>query len=34
MELWDERTYEETMHSSKETKRWTIREKSGSKYNR
>jgi hypothetical protein len=34
MELWEERTSEERLQSSKETRRWTIGEKSGSKCNR
>jgi hypothetical protein len=34
LELWEERTSEERLQSSKETKRWTTREKSGSKCNR
>jgi hypothetical protein len=34
MELWEERTSEEILQSSKETKRWTTGEKSGSKCNK
>jgi hypothetical protein len=34
LELWEERTSEERLQSSKETKRWTTGEKSGSKCNR
>jgi hypothetical protein len=34
MELWEERTFEERLQSSKETKRWTVGEKAGRKCNR
>jgi hypothetical protein len=34
LELWEERTSKERLQSSKETKRWTTREKSRSKCNR
>jgi hypothetical protein len=34
LELWEERTSEERLQSSKETKRWTVGEKLGRKCNR
>jgi hypothetical protein len=34
LELWEERTFEEILQNSKETKRWIVGEKSGRKFSR